>query len=146
MLHKELLFTGFYSITGEKIYLGDKIKRFISGDISTSFVIQFDDLANEFFMIPTGKDAKNLPFRKYPLKGNLNTEYSKFHIVGNIIIPENPEIGKQVKIIVNNKGESFPFGSFAEVLEINEWEISAKSEIDGEIKTFSFGEFMVQRK
>lgn len=145
MLSKNSLFTGYYSVTGEKIYLGDKIRHYIVSNISSSFVIQYDDEENEFFMIPTGKDAKNLPYRKYPIKGNLDSEYSKYHIVGNIIIPENPKVGKMVRITVINKGEAFPFGSHAEVLKIEEWTVEVKSEINGEILTLSFGEFIVPR-
>lgn len=144
-MNKELLFTGYYSVTGEKIYLGDKLRNSISGSGSTSFVIQYDELTDEFFMIPNGRDARNLPFRKYPLKGNLDSEYSKFHIVGNMIIPESPKVGARVRITVPNKGENFPFGSFATVLEIEEWFILVKSEIQDEEISLSFGEFVVPR-
>ncbi|UOK43637.1 MULTISPECIES: hypothetical protein [Flavobacterium] len=90
MLDKEKISTGFHSVTGEKIYLGDKIRQFIIGDMSTAFVVMYDDSEQNYVMIPIGRNSKNGLYRKYPLKGNLDSPHSKFHVAGNVVFLIRP--------------------------------------------------------
>lgn len=141
----EHLFTGFYDKDGYKIYLGDKLRRYINSSISSSFVVSFDVQNQVYCLIPFGKDVKQLPYRIYPVLGNLDAEEGKMHVVGNVIFAETAIPQSKVKIVVTNKGEGFPFGSVAQVIGLFEWEVILKSSINQEEKSFQYGEFIQQR-
>ncbi|MBE8713180.1 hypothetical protein [Sphingobacterium hungaricum] len=141
----EHLFTGFYDKDGYKIYLGDKLRRYITSSISSSFVVSFDVQNQAYCLIPFGKDVKQLPYRIYPVLGNLDAEEGKMHVVGNVIFAETATLQSEVKISVTNKGDGFPFGSMAKVLEVSEWEVLLKSKINQEERSFNYGEFINQR-
>lgn len=57
---------------------------------------------------------------------------------------ETPNVGDIVKITVSNKGNDFPFGSFVEVLKIEEWSIVVRS-IDRKEIVLHFNEFIMKR-
>lgn len=142
MLDKEQLFTGYYSAIGEKIYLGDKVRYFFHSGMSGAFAVWYDDLEQNYVLLPIGRDAREAPFRKYPLKGNLDFPQPKYHVTGNTIFSHTPEVGDKVKVIVVNKGEAFPFGCHSEVTAVDHWHITVKSPLTGEEKELQFGEFM----
>ncbi len=143
-MKKEILYTGYHSFIGEKIYLGDKLKYFVVGNISSSFLVQYDTSVEDFVLVPFGRNSQDAPYRKYPLKGNLDSEFTKYHVVGNVMFCETPKIGDDVKITVSNKGEHFQFGSFVEVIEVEEWKISVKSDNNQQIE-LDFNEFILRR-
>lgn len=143
-MKKEIFFTGYCSFIGEKIYLGDKLKHFVVGNLGSSFVVQYDTETTDFVLVPFGRNSHEAPFRKYPLKGNLDSEFSKYHVVGNVMFCEIPKVGAFVKVTVSNKGEFFPFGSFVEVIEVYEWKILVKSD-DKQYIELNFNEFILKR-
>ncbi len=144
--NKEALFTGFYSFTGEKIYLGDKVRQFVAAHTSITFIVEYDDSDQSFHLVPPGRKTNKGPFRKYPLEGNLDSSHSEFYVTHNAIFCYTPNVGEQVKVTVTNKSEGFPFGSYAEVLSIDTWSVMLGSAINGEEQEFSFGEFMEKRE
>lgn len=145
MTLKESLFTGFYSVSGEKIYLGDIISVSILDHLDSVFVVQYDDDAHVFCMTPYGNDYQDLPFRYYPLEGNLDEGNSKYQIIGNILFNETIEEGDVVKITVYNKGDNFLFGNLVKVSKVEEWNVVVKAHQADEVKNLNFGEFIKAR-
>ncbi|MGM9478670.1 hypothetical protein ACS5PU_19760 [Pedobacter sp. GSP4] len=130
-------YTGYRTAQGEKIYLGDKIR----GKFFYKMQVQYEMESQTFVLVSQNPQS---PYRKY-LVSDLE-KINGLSIVGNQLFFKEAKVGEKVKITVDNKGEFFPFGSLVEVTEISdEWNIQAKSLINGQLVQLKNGEFLEDR-
>lgn len=130
-------YTGYLTAQGDKIYLGDKIR----GKFFYKMQVQYEMETQSFVLVSQNPQS---PYRKY-LVSDLE-KINDLSIVGNQLFFKEPKVGEKVKITVDNKGDDFPFGSLLEVTEVaDEWNIQAKSLVNGQLVQLKSGEFLEDR-
>ncbi|MNK29730.1 hypothetical protein D3C87_481320 [compost metagenome] len=133
----ESFYTGYLTAQGDKIYLGDKIR----GKFFYKMQVQYEMETQSFVLVSQNSQS---PYRKY-LVSDLE-KINGLSIVGNHLFFKEPKVGEKVKITVDNKGDDFPFGSLVEVTEVvDEWNIQAKSLVNGQLVQLKSGEFLEDR-
>ncbi len=133
----ESFYTGYLTAQGDKIYLGDKIR----GKFFYKMQVQYEMETQSFVLVSQNPQS---PYRKY-LVSDLE-KINGLSIVGNQLFFKEPKVGEKVKITVDNKGDDFPFGSLVEVTEVaDEWNIQAKSLVNGQLVQLKSGEFLEDR-
>jgi len=133
----ESFYTGYLTAQGDKIYLGDKIR----GKFFYKMQVQYEIETQSFVLVSQNSQS---PYRKY-LVSDLE-KINGLSIVGNQLFFKEPKVGEKVKITVDNKGDDFPFGSLVEVTEVaDEWNIQAKSLVNGQLVQLKSGEFLEDR-
>jgi hypothetical protein len=133
----ESFYTGYLTAQGDKIYLGDKIR----GKFFYKMQVQYEMETQSFVLVSQNPQS---PYRKY-LVSDLE-KINGLSIVGNQLFCKEPQVGEKVKITVDNKGDDFPFGSLVEVTKVaDEWNIQAKSLVNGQLVQLKSGEFLEDR-